>query len=318
MIDGVVAGLDVSIVILTYNRQDCLRELLDELRPLLGVVCEIIVVDNCTTDGTESMLEQEFPDFIHLRTVENRGVAARNLGIRRATGAVVVTIDDDIMGLDAGACAWISAQFAAHPALGALNFQVRDWYTRGLCNWVHHRPAIDAGGRFATYELTEGAVAFRRGAVEQVGGYFETYFISHEGPDLAYRLMNAGFDVLYDGTVAVLHKHEQGARQPWRFYYFDTRNQLWLAARNMPWGPAARYLARGLSAMAVYALRDGYFVWWAQGIWDGARRLPEMLRTREPWTQRTRALCREIDGHRPGFAALVRERLFQRGNRLDA
>ncbi len=318
MVDRGPARLDLSIVILTYNRRDCLRELLDELGALLPVVSEIIVVDNCTTDGTEEMLRREYPAFVHLRTTENRGVAARNLGIRRAAGSVVVTIDDDIMGLDAAGCAWVAAQFAGDPALGALNFQVRDWYTRGLCNWVHHRPAADAVARFATYELTEGAVAFRREAVVRVGGYFETYFISHEGPDLAYRLMNAGYDVLYDGTVSVLHKHEQGARQPWRFYYYDTRNQLWLAARNLPVGPASRYLGRGLAAMAVYALRDGYFVWWVQGVWDGVRRLPEMLRSREPWTARTRALCAEIDRHRPGFGQLVKTRLFQRGNRLDA
>lgn len=318
MPEGSIGRLDLSIVILTYNRRDCLRELLDELRAVLPAVREVIVVDNCTTDGTEAMLRHEYADFVHLRTAENRGVAARNLGIRRARGDVVVTIDDDIMGLDAAACAWVAGQFAREPALGALNFQVRDWYTRGLCNWVHHRPAADAPGRFATYELTEGAVAFRREAVERVGGYFEDYFISHEGPDLAFRLMNAGFDVLYDGTVAVLHKHEQGARQPWRFYYYDTRNQLWLAARNLPAVPAFRYLARGLAAMAVYALRDGYFVWWAQGVWDGMRRLPGMLRTREAWTPRTRALCEGIDSHRPGFLELVRARLFQRGNRLDA
>lgn len=318
MSDQSPAVLDLSITVLTYNRRECLQELLVELRGVVPHVREVIVVDNCTTDGTEDMLRRDFPEFVHVRTQENKGIAARNLGIQRATGAVVVTIDDDIMGLTPDSCRWLAGQFAADPALGALNFQVNDWFTRKVCNWVHHRPVAEATGRFATYELTEGAVAFRREAVLRAGGYCEDFFIAHEGPDLAYRLMNLDLDVMYDGTIMVLHKHEQQSRQPWRFYYFDTRNQLWLAARNMPFWSAARYLSRGLTAMGVYAIRDGYVRWWFKGLYDGLRRLPAISRSRQVWTPRTRRLCAEIDSHRPAFWYLVRHRLFQRGNRLEA
>lgn len=308
---------DLSIVVLTWNRKDCLRELLDELRPLADGVREVIVVDNCSTDGTDAMLRDEYGWVHALRTAANVGVSARNLGIRTAAGRVVVTIDDDIMGLDEAALDHLERRFAGEPGLGALNFQVRDWFSRVTCNWVHHRPIEDAAATFETYEITEGAVAFLRDAVLAAAGYHEAYFISHEGPDLAFRLMNRGFAVGYDGGIVVFHKHEQRAREPWRFYYFDTRNQVWLAVRNMPWREGAAYLTRGLAAMLVYALRDGYFVWWAQGVRDGCWRLPEMIRGREVWSPGTRAACRRIDSHRLGFWTLAWRRLFQPANRLD-
>lgn len=311
-------GHDVSIVILTWNRRESLRELLDGLLVLAPVVRDIIVVDNHSADGTAEMVVDCYPGYRCFRTETNEGVSARNHGVRLAGGSVVITLDDDLLGLTREHLAWIEAEFARRPTLGALNVHVVDYFTQRTCNWVHHRPATDDGGRFGTYEITEGAVAVRREAFLQVCGYCPEFFISHEGPDLAYRLMNAGYDVEYDGRVTLLHKHSAGARDPWRFYYYDTRNHVWLAARNMPWSYALPYLARGLGAMAVYSLRDGYFVWWAQGVRDAMQGLPPMLAARQTWSDRTRRLCREIDSHRPGFWSLVMHRLRGGGSRMDA
>lgn len=311
-------SLDVSVVVLTYNRRENLREMLDGLQGLVDHVRDVIVVDNCSADATAEMVAAEYPRFRLIRTARNEGVSARNHGVAAAGGNIVVTLDDDLLGLEVDHLRWLVAAFAEHPRLGALNFHVVDFYTDRTCNWVHHRAADQAASRFATYEITEGAVAVRRDAFLAAGGYCAEFFISHEGPDLAYRLMNAGWTVEYDGTISLRHKHAQGGRDPWRFYYYDTRNHVWLAARNLPWMRVPPYLVRGLGAMAVYALRDGYFVWWAQGVRDGFAGLPAMLRTRRAWTRGTANACREIDRHRPGFWRLVRQRLGGGGYRLDA
>ncbi len=308
----------ISVVVLTYNRRENLQELLDGLLVLSDSLREVIVVDNCSADGTAEMVAAKYPGFQCIRTARNEGVSARNHGVAAATSEVVVTLDDDLLGLSHAHLDWLSRQFAENPHLGALNFHVVDFFTGFTCNWVHHRPAEQSQTRFLTYEITEGAVAVRRDAFLEAGGYCAEFFISHEGPDLAYRLMNAGFTVEYDGRVSLLHKHAQGSRDPWRFYYYDTRNHVWLAVRNMPWTYALGYLARGLGAMAFYALRDGYFVWWAQGVRDATTALPKMCATRSRWTPRTRQMCREIDSHRPGFWSLVRQRISRGGYRLDA
>ena len=175
----------------------------------------------------------------------------------------------------------------------------------------------DANGRFATYEITEGAVAFRKEAVRKAGYYHDAFFISHEGPDLAFRLMNADYAVEYDGSVVVRHKHEQTGRRKWGFYYYDMRNAFWLAARNMPVWNAMRYLLLSIGAMFVYAVRGGHVHWWLKGVWDGCRGLPAAWRTRQAWTPQTRALVREIDRHRPPFWQIAWRRLRRPINRLD-
>lgn len=308
---------DVSIVILTYNRRDCLDVMLKDLRGIAHLVREVIVVDNHSTDGTSELMSGDYPEFIHVRTDRNLGVSARNLGMDRATGATIITLDDDLLGLSPADLELVESEFAADPELGALNFRVIDYYTKRVCNWVHHRSAADSDQRFLSYEITEGAVAIRRDAFSSSGGYYPRYFIGHEGPDLAFRIMNCGYTVEYDGRVSVLHKHEESTRTPWRFYYFDTRNHIWLVIRNMPLWYGTWFLVRGLGAMAAYSLRDGYFPWFAAGVHDAMMALPAVLRTRQVWTPRTLRLCRDIDRHRPGFWALVRQRLFRSGFRLD-
>lgn len=307
----------VSVAVLTHNRRDSVCELLDELSVLRRVLHEVIVVDNCSTDDTAQTIGIRYPWVTMLRSDRNVGIAARNLAMAYTTSDVTITLDDDILGLCEPDVHLIAGRFRDSTTLSALNFRVLDFFTRRVCNWVHHRSLDDSDSAFETYEITEGAVAFRTASFRQAGGYHELYFISHEGPDLAYRLMNAGGVVAYDGRITVLHKHEQTARSPERFYYYDTRNQFWLAARNMPAWDGLRYLARGQTAMLWYAVRDGFKKAWFSGVIDGLAGLPRVLATRQPWSPETAEKCRKIDSQRPAFLTLVYARLFAKANRLE-
>lgn len=85
----------ISVIIPTLNRQDllarALRSVLKQTRP----ADEIIVVDDGSTDHTHEMLQREFPG-VHCLRQENRGVsAARNLGIKKATGPWIALLDSD-------------------------------------------------------------------------------------------------------------------------------------------------------------------------------------------------------------------------------
>jgi GT2 family glycosyltransferase len=307
----------ISLAVLTYNRRDTLKELLLSLERIKARLGEIIVVDNHSEDGTEEMVRVDFPLVDLIRTEENMGATARNLGLQRARGDIVITMDDDIIGITAEDLDGLIFLFEQRPELGAVNFQVRDYFTGSVCNWVHHRPAEKHSGReFLTYEITEGAVAFRKNALERVGYYPEYFFISHEGPDLAFRLMNQGYTVLYSPTVAVRHKHSSLGRKEWMNYYYDTRNQLWLATRNFPWSYSARYLARGLGSMLLYSLRDGYFRCWGRGIIDGLKGIQKAFEDRKTLRPETMEKIREIDKERAGTFVLLRQRLTKKGARL--
>ena len=183
-------SLSVAISILTFNRAPLLKELLSSLQGPAMRDVELIVVDNHSGDETPRIMSEEFPGVTYLRTTANIGVAARNMGIQRSQADIVVTLDDDISGITSDDIAYLVGQFENHHKLGAMNFKVVDHATGSLSNWVHHRNQDEwAGRRFTTYEITEGAVAFRRMVFEKSGYYPEHFFLSHEGPDLAFRIM---------------------------------------------------------------------------------------------------------------------------------
>jgi hypothetical protein len=307
----------VAVSVLTHNRAESLAELMTHLESLATSIRQVIVVDNASTDRTHVLLSENWPSATCIRTDRNVGIVARNAGVLAAATEVVVTLDDDVVGLTPEDVRYIARRFKDKPTLGALNFRVVNYYTKQLCNWVHHRTSRDATSAFETFEITEGAVAFRRAAFEAAGGYHPDYFISHEGPDLAFRLMNRGYSVEFDGAVTVLHKHEERARLPSRFYFYDTRNLFLLASRTMPAGYALRYLCRGLLAMGWYSVRDGHLLTFLRGVYGGLGLVRGGLATREPWTAATRETIRRIDSHRPSFWSLAKKRLWSPAKRLN-
>jgi GT2 family glycosyltransferase len=307
----------VTISILTYNRCTLLRELLSSLQELKYEPLEVIVVDNHSEDSTKELVCSEFQDFKYIQTESNIGVAARNIGLKNAEGDIVITLDDDIIGIEDRDVKNIVTLFANRPKLGVVNFKVLDPIKGNICNWPHHcLPETYGDKEFLTYEITEGAVAFRKKIFEKSGYYFGDFFLSHEGPDLAYRILNNGYQVIYSGIVSVMHYHSDLGRKPWLNYYYDTRNQLWLATRNFPFLYAMRYLFRGVLSMLIYSLRDGYFFYWAKAVIDGLRNLKNILKTRKVITTDTMKIVKRIDKNKPTMRYLIRKRLFQRGINL--
>jgi len=141
--------------------------------------------------------------------------------------------------------------------------------------------------------------------------------LSYEGPALAFRLMDAGYDVLYSPQIQVQHFFGREGRTPWRNYYYDTRNQLWLAAQFFPFGYACRYLGKGLLSMLVYALRDWHFGAWFLGVRDGILGLPEATKKRTRLGRDAMRRIRTLDAERPSILYMIRARLFGRGANLE-
>jgi GT2 family glycosyltransferase len=300
----------VSISILTHDRIAVLAPLVASLAAIDYQPLEIIVVDNHSQDATQSVIREKFPQVVYIRTDRNVGVAARNLGLEQASGGIVVTLDDDIAGFDGDSLARLVAAFDAHPDIGAINFKVLSSRTGKLCNWVHHcRPDVFSDAEFLTYELTEGAVAFRKEALKACGLYPDYFFLSHEGPDLAFRMINAGYRVIYSPDVTVIHSHSSIGRKNWMRYYYDTRNQFWVAARNYPLGYAMRYLARGVPSMFYYSLRDGFLWYWVKGVVDGIVGLKRAFADRTEINPAAMAIVRQIDRNRPSLSHLIRRRV---------
>lgn len=87
----------VSVVIPTFNRADLLGTALASVLKQSYPAYEIVVVDDCSTDGTRQVVEA-FRDgrIRYIRHERNRGgSAARNTGIRAAIGDYIAFLDDD-------------------------------------------------------------------------------------------------------------------------------------------------------------------------------------------------------------------------------
>lgn len=95
-----------SVVIPTYNRLPILKKCLQALEcqqlnnNSLVSDYEIIVVDDGSTDGTQEWLEKCQAEFPHLRWYRqsHQGAAsARNLGVEKAKGDIIIFIDSDLV-----------------------------------------------------------------------------------------------------------------------------------------------------------------------------------------------------------------------------
>ena len=95
--------MKLSVVIPVYNERNTLQEILSRVRavPLadMGVEKEIILVDDCSTDGTRELLQGLTADksLVIVFHERNRGKgAALRSGFQRATGDIVIVQDADL------------------------------------------------------------------------------------------------------------------------------------------------------------------------------------------------------------------------------
>ncbi len=85
----------VSVVIPTFNRARVISRALESVFLQTRPPDEILLVDDGSTDDTAAQVRAEFPG-VRLIEQENRGVsAARNAGIRAATGTWIALLDSD-------------------------------------------------------------------------------------------------------------------------------------------------------------------------------------------------------------------------------
>jgi len=91
--------LVLSVVIPVYNEKNTIHEILRQVR-VSGVRTQIILVDDCSTDGTREILTRlkaDEPDLTVVFHDRNQGKgAALRTGFRHATGQVVIVQDADL------------------------------------------------------------------------------------------------------------------------------------------------------------------------------------------------------------------------------
>lgn len=224
---------DISVVIVSFNTRDLLRECLATLRPALaGLSAEVFVVDNASLDGSPDMVSREFPDVNLIRSEVNLGFAgANNVALRQANGRFAVLLNSDaFVGEDALRCSVRHMDAQPRAGLGGARLVGRDgaWQPSArlfpsplndllvLSGLSARFPRSRFFGRFdrtwanpaqpAEVDWVPGAFSIiRRTVLDEVGLFDERFFLYYEEVDLCRRIKAAGHSVWYWPDIVVVH-----------------------------------------------------------------------------------------------------------------
>jgi GT2 family glycosyltransferase len=293
----------VSIVILNYKRREALRRVLDSVRMQEYANREIILVDNNSGDGICQFIEDYAPEVELIELRQNLGACSgRNAGIERACGEIVIMLDNDIFLESAFELSRAVKAFRSRPDIHVLAFFLGDAETGVVRSreWCHPRSMADfSSTEFETNYFVEGAAAYRREVFEAAGKYYEPIFLGNEGLDLALRILDHGFRILYAPQIRARHLMSSDTRSSERTYYFYTRNYLWIAYKDYHFIQGMRFLIPKLAMMAFFSLRVGHLRAFLRGLKDGFKGLVQVRSERTPISRSTAWYIAGLEKMRP-------------------
>ena len=217
----------LSVIILTRDRVEQLLHTLTKLREDdVGRDCEIVVVDNDSSDGTPGTVRERFPNVVVVETGANLGVEGFNRGVAASTGEAVLILDDDAWPAD-GALAGALDRLKTEPDLDAIMLHRRHPKTHEW-EWPFDHELSDDS---AWPDMGSGNI-IRRAAWDAVGGYEAGYFLYRNDTDLALKLLAAGSRVAFARDLHVWHDSPIAKRKTPKWIWRSTRNWVWLCRRH--------------------------------------------------------------------------------------
>jgi|GEM_PF-2002539 len=295
----------VSVVILTHNRKDLLRQSLSSCLGLNWPELELIVVDNVSTDGTPEIIQEEFGSRVRVirRTVDSP-TAGRNEAFRSAKGDFILSLDNDMIVLDPECIYKAVELFRQFPKVGLLTLRIA-----GVENpdsplrehWWHPVPFDIGKDRFhLTDYFSEGALFIRASTLRDTGGYDDDFWGCFEAVDLSLRILRAGYDMLYVPTIGTVElqvsRHENKTRSQ-RNYYF-LRNKIWTAWKNCSLPRAVTFVGPRILKDGLLSVRYGWIDLWFRAVSEGIAAPSMIRRKRNPLPSSTWEHIRHIrKGH---------------------
>lgn len=226
-------GIRLSIIIVNWNTKTLLRQCLDSIfsQPPHARF-EVIVVDNASSDGSASMVKEDFPAVSLIGNDENKGFSkANNQGIRSSGGDYILLLNSDTIIMDRSVLdRWVELM-DARPEAGASgcrlvfpdgSHQVGDAGFRpalgSLFNYsffISHISRDRLRGLFLTSGRKTGEMTVdwicgagllvRRSVIERVGLLDESLYMFAEDIEYGCRITSAGFKVYYLAGLEIVH-----------------------------------------------------------------------------------------------------------------
>ena len=243
----------VSIILLNWNGKRFLTDCIHSLHTQSYQNVELLIIDNCSTDGSRELLQGQYLEHRLLFTKKNLGYCGgANLGIRNTSGEYILVLNPDIM---------LSADFLAHLVKKAEETRQIGILTGKLLRF--DKQTLDSTGQFLrknfsplergygerdngqyeqpgfVFSACGGAAFYRRAMLEDIqieGKYFdETYFAYYEDLDLGWRAQLFGWKAYYEPKALAYHYRGGGLSE-------EPCKQSWI--ERLPWVPKVSFFQK--------------------------------------------------------------------------
>jgi GT2 family glycosyltransferase len=240
-IQAATAAPDISILIVSFNTRDILRECLHSVQlASADLAVETIVVDNGSRDGSPAMVREEFPWVYLIESAENLGFGrANNLAFASATARYIVLLNSDAF-LQADTLRLSLDAMERHPDVGLAGGRLvgRDGklqpsarmfpnpfrqllITSGLADRFPKSRFFGQADRTwadpmepAEVDWVPGAYSIIPTTILKTHGFFDPrFFLYYEEVDLCRRIKNAGYKVMYWPRICIVHVGGESSRQ---------------------------------------------------------------------------------------------------------
>jgi len=221
---------DISIIIVSYNTRDFLRNCLQSI-----INCEshfkneIIVVDNASRDGSKEMVEQVFPQVKLIANSINLGFAhANNQGIKESGGEYILLLNPDTE-VQKGSLDAMVEFMHRNPEVSVIGAKLLnpDRTLQLSCRRFPTLFTLLGEGIFLDFTLIKSGydevrevdqpmgacLMARREIFEKAGLLDETYFMFFEDVDWCYRVKQAGGKIYYFPGAEVVHYGSRSIRK---------------------------------------------------------------------------------------------------------
>lgn len=224
---------DCSICIVTYQAGDFLRLCLHSLKENTQLNYEVIVVDNGSCDGTQEMLQSEFPEVQRVINPRNEGFTRpMNQALRLASGRYLLMLNPDTLILPQ-AIDRLVAFMEQTPEAGICGPKVlnpdhtlqkpcrrgeaRPWavisYFTGLAQLFpksrffngYLLTYLDENQTHTVDGVAGSCMLIRRQVMEQIGLLDEQFFAYQEDADYCFRARKAGWKIYYLPEAQIIH-----------------------------------------------------------------------------------------------------------------
>ena len=260
--------MKISVVIVTMNRKNELRDTINAFIRQTYRNKEIIVIDNASIDGTREMIKSEFPSIQYLWLPDNFDTRSINIGVSMSSGDIIWRTDDDSYPESEHAFEEAVKILTMFPNIDIIAtedievypyFSVYEWYPLK----IDKSKMPDDG--FKSNMFLGGGAAIRKKIFDKIGGFGGFGF---EEVDFSFRAIIAGFNIRYFPSIRILHfSSDKGRVRPDRWVKMSSQ-YLRLQIRFFPFPLAlgraflviAFQMLSGIVALLPFTvLLEGFF-----------------------------------------------------------